>query len=65
MMPPCSVEQQLIMALQRYNLNVFTKGWFVGNFSPSLLATDAVEVAAKRYRAGDSEGAHFPRSPPN
>jgi mannose-6-phosphate isomerase-like protein (cupin superfamily) len=59
MMFPCPVEQQLIMALQRYHLNVFTKGWFVGNFSPSLLPTDAVEVAAKQYRAGDSEGAHF------
>jgi mannose-6-phosphate isomerase-like protein (cupin superfamily) len=47
------------MALQRYKLNQFTKGWFVGNFSPTLLATDGVEVAVKRYRAGEGEGAHF------
>ncbi len=47
------------MALQRYQLDKFTKGWFVGNFSPTLLATDAVEVAVKHYRAGESESAHF------
>lgn len=46
------------MPLQRYNLDIFTKGWFVGNFTPTLLDTDAVEVAVKRYRAGDSEPAH-------
>jgi len=47
------------MALQRYQLDTFTKGWFVGNFSPTLLATDAVEVAVKHYRAGEAESAHF------
>ena len=47
------------MALERYNLDAFTRGWFVGNFSPSLLPTDAVEVAAKLYRAGESEEKHF------
>jgi mannose-6-phosphate isomerase-like protein (cupin superfamily) len=47
------------MALQRYRLDAFTKGWFVGNFSPTLLSTDAVEVAVKHYRAGEAEGAHF------
>jgi mannose-6-phosphate isomerase-like protein (cupin superfamily) len=47
------------MPLQRYNLDIFTKGWFVGNFSPTLAATDAVEVAVKHYRAGEAEGAHY------
>ncbi len=47
------------MALQRYKLNQFTKGWFVGNFSPTLIATDAVEVAVKHYRAGEAESAHY------
>jgi mannose-6-phosphate isomerase-like protein (cupin superfamily) len=47
------------MALQRYQLDKFTKGWFVGNFSPTILATDAVEVAVKHYRAGESDGAHY------
>ena len=47
------------MPLQRYKLDAFTKGWFVGNFNPTLLATDAAEVAVKHYRAGESEGAHY------
>ncbi len=47
------------MPLQRYKLDIFTKGWFVGNFSPTLLPTDAVEVAVKHYKAGESEGAHY------
>ena len=47
------------MPLQRYNLNIFTKGWFVGNFSPTLIPSDAVEVAVKHYRAGEAEGAHY------
>ena len=44
--------------LERHRLEDFTKGWFVGNFTPTLLATDAVEVAVKRYQAGDREAAH-------
>ena len=36
-----------------------TKGWFVGNFSPTALHTDAAEVAVKVYAAGDKEGWHF------
>jgi mannose-6-phosphate isomerase-like protein (cupin superfamily) len=34
------------------------KGWFVGDFNPSLLKTDACEVAVKSYKAGDSEELH-------
>ena len=34
------------------------KGWFVGAFNPSLLRTDACEVAVKSYKAGDSEELH-------
>jgi mannose-6-phosphate isomerase-like protein (cupin superfamily) len=47
------------MPLRRYHLDLFTKGWFVGNFSPTLHSTDAVEVAVKHYRAGEAESAHF------
>ena len=47
------------MALKRYQLDQFTKGWFVGNFSPTIIPSDAVEVAVKHYRAGESEGAHY------
>ncbi len=40
------------------HLEKMTKGWFVGNFQPSLLQTDAVEVAVKHYKAGDYEEWH-------
>jgi len=46
------------MPLERHRLDRFTKGWFVGNFSPTLIASDAVEVAVKNYKAGESEGSH-------
>ena len=34
-------------------------GWFIGNFEPSLLKTNDVEVAVKNYKTGDSEEAHY------
>jgi mannose-6-phosphate isomerase-like protein (cupin superfamily) len=46
------------MPLERHRLDSFTKGWFVGNFSPTLIASDAMEVAVKNYKAGESEGLH-------
>ncbi len=36
-------------------------GWFVGNFSPALAQSEHVEVAIKRYKAGDKEAAHVHR----
>jgi hypothetical protein len=36
-----------------------TKGWFVGAFEPSVLWTDACEVAVKRHNAGYSDEDHF------
>jgi quercetin dioxygenase-like cupin family protein len=35
------------------------KGWFVGNFEPSLLKTNDVEVAVKHYQMGDYEEWHY------
>ena len=35
------------------------KGWFVGNFEPTALLTQDVEVAVKNYKAGDYEPAHY------
>lgn len=46
------------MPLERHRLDRFTKGWFVGNFSPTLLASDDVEVAIKNYKAGERENSH-------
>ena len=45
-------------ALERHRLDCFTKGWFVGNFKPALIASDAVEVAVKHYQAGEHEPSH-------
>lgn len=41
-----------------FSLDDMTKGWFVGNFSPTVLSTTQVEVAVKRYKAGEYESAH-------
>lgn len=41
-----------------YNENTLIKGWFIGNFNPTAYATDACEVAIKRYNAGEYENTH-------
>ena len=40
-------------------LDSMVKGWFVGNFEPTLYSTNDVEVAVKHYQAGDAEGPHY------
>lgn len=40
-------------------LSEMTKGWFIGDFAPTLFRTQACEVAVKSYRAGDAESAHY------
>lgn len=35
------------------------KGWFIGNFTPTLYKTNDCEVAVKKYKKGDFEKAHF------
>lgn len=35
------------------------KGWFVGNFDPTLVKTNDVEVAVKEYKKGDYEEKHY------
>ncbi len=40
-------------------LEQMIKGWFVGNFEPTLYKTNDVEVAVKKYSAGDKEAAHY------
>lgn len=35
------------------------KGWFVGNFEPTLIRTNDVEVAVKEYNKGDYEAKHY------
>lgn len=40
-------------------LDEMVKGWFVGDFKPTLYQTEHAEVAVKNYKAGDYESAHF------
>lgn len=40
-------------------LDEMMKGWFVGDFNPSLIRTSDVEVAVKRYKKGDYEERHY------
>ena len=42
-------------------LNNMIKGWFVGDFEPTMLKTSDVEVGVKRYIAGDYEEFHHHR----
>ena len=41
------------------NLESMKRGWFVGNFDPSLYKTNDCEVAVKSYQAGDYEEKHY------
>ncbi len=40
-------------------LDEMTSGWFIGNFEPSIIKTNDVEVAVKRYKAGQKEASHY------
>lgn len=40
-------------------LDDMIKGWFIGNFEPSLCKTNDVEVAVKKYNKGDFEDKHY------
>lgn len=46
---------------KKFNLESMIKGWFVGNFKPSVYTSQDVEVAVKRYEKGDKEGTHHHR----
>ena len=45
--------------MQKAKLSDMVRGWFVGDFSPTVLSTKAVEVGVKLYKAGDIEERHF------
>ena len=45
--------------MQVQKLSSMIKGWFVGNFEPSVYKTNDCEVAIKEYVAGDYEEAHY------
>jgi len=45
--------------MELYNLKNMIKGWFIGNFEPTILKTDLFEIAIKKYKAGDEEIEHY------
>lgn len=45
--------------MKEAKLSSMTKGWFVGNFEPTLFRTTDCEVAYKTYEKGDFEDKHF------
>jgi len=40
-------------------LENMVKGWFVGNFEPTMIRTNDVEVAVKEYKMGAYEERHY------
>lgn len=44
--------------MKKYNLTDFVRGWFVGDFEPSLIKTQDVEVAVQKFKKGDIEKCH-------
>ena len=44
--------------IEKYKLEEMMKGWFIGDFEPSLYKTKEVEVGVKHYKAGDKEELH-------
>lgn len=45
--------------MKKSHLDQMLKGWFVGDFLPTVLQTRDVEVAVKTYKAGDYEERHY------
>jgi quercetin dioxygenase-like cupin family protein len=45
--------------MTKFNLNDYFKGWFIGNFDPSIIKTYDFEVAIKKYKQGDYEQVHY------
>lgn len=49
----------MVTKMKVFNLDSMKRGWFVGNFEPSVYKTEEFEVAVKKYSCGDYENAHF------
>lgn len=42
-----------------YKLSNYTRGWFIGDFDPSILKTKDFEVGVAHHKAGDLWPAHY------
>jgi quercetin dioxygenase-like cupin family protein len=45
-----------------HHLDDMVRGWFVGDFEPSVARMDAAEVAVQRFAAGEVEAEHHHRA---
>lgn len=45
--------------METAKLQDMVKGWFIGNFEPTVIKTNDVEVAVKEYKKGDYESKHY------
>ena len=49
----------MVTKMKVFNLDSMKRGWFVGNFEPSVYKTEEFEVAVKRYEKGEHEKSHY------
>ena len=47
------------MLIEKYRIEDFKGGWFIGNFEPSLLKTDYFECSVKVHKSGEIWDKHF------
>lgn len=45
--------------MKKIFLKDFKRGWVVGNFEPTLLKTNDIEVAIQTYKSGDEQLRHY------
>jgi len=45
--------------MTKYHLDDMIKGWFVGNFEPTVFSTEACEVSIKKFLKDEHEEKHF------
>jgi mannose-6-phosphate isomerase-like protein (cupin superfamily) len=45
--------------MEKFRLEDMVKGWFVGDFEPTVITTKDCEVGVKHYTAGTKEDAHY------
>lgn len=47
--------------MQRFSINEFVGGWFLGNFTPVIQHSEDVEIGVKFFKIGDVEPSHMQR----
>jgi hypothetical protein len=45
--------------MKLYKWEAFSGGWFIGNFEPTIVPSNDVEICIKRYNAGDRDQRHL------